>query len=361
MFRWLSGWPGRRRIRMSGAILILTTGLIAAAAVNTGTNLLYLILGGALSLFLISGILRSVNLLGIHVSRKLPKTAYRDELVNADIRVENKRWILPVIGLRIELAHEPGKILGYALKVPPRRCAVISTRLTFPKRGVHKVPATDVVSSFPFGFGDAWRRHDDGAEIVVYPRVLPVRSSALEHMRGDRFTSSVPSSDGDEFYSLREYVHGDDLRRVSWRASARLGKWVIREMSKDNSRYVVFALDTRWLNDDPTFAEHFEEAIELVASFAVMLLQKQYNVMIETPDRSLDGGEGSGQQRRVLDFLARVQPVAPEDYPGFDDIVNMLESRPASLIFITPDVTRWGRRSALGAVTALDPREVLYA
>ncbi len=346
---------------MSGSILFLTTILIGAAAVNTGTNLLYMILGGALSLFVLSFVLRQINLAGVRVTRTLPKSAYREQPVNVDIRVENRKYFAPALGLRVELADAPGKILGYALKVPARRCAVISTTMEFPRRGVHKVPPTDVVSSFPFGFSDRWRREDDGAEVVVYPRVRPVRSSVLEHMRGERTMSRVPSADGDEYFALREYLHGDDVRRISWRASARLGKWMIRQMSKDNSRFVVFALDTRWLTHDPDFQDHYEEAIELVASFAVMLIHKQYNVTIETPDRSLDGGEGNLQERRILDFLARLEPVAPEDFPSFEDIVKALEGRMASVVYITPDASLWGRRSALGAPRAMDPREVVYA
>lgn len=355
-----SRWLRRRRWRMSGAILLLTTGLIGAAAVNTGTNLLYMILGGALSLFLLSAVLRFLNMRGIRVTRELPKVAYRDQPVNAQIRIENRKFLLPAVGLRCELADAPGTILGYALQVPPRRCAVVGTQLTFPERGVHRVAATDVVSSFPFGFSDAWRRHDDGAEVVVYPRVRPVRSSVLEHASGERFTSRVASVDGDEFYALREYLHGDDVRRISWRASARLGKWMIREMSKDNSRFVIFALETRRTLDDEAFEEHFEEAIELVASFAVMLIHKQYNVGIETPLGSLEGGEGTAQERRVLEFLARVQSLPSDPFSTFEDEVKAMETRMASVIYVSPDPQRWGQRGYLGALRALDPREVLY-
>jgi len=353
-------WPGRHRWRMSGGILVLTTLLVGAAAVNTGTNLLYMILGGALSLFLLSAVLRFLNMRGIRVSRVLPKVAYREQPVNAEIRIENRKFLLPAVGLRCELADAPGVVLGYALQVPPRRCAVVSTQLTFPKRGVHRVAPTDVVSSFPFGFSDAWRRHDDGAEVVVYPRVRPVRSSVLEQASGERHTSRVASADGDEFYALREYVHGDDVRRISWRATARLGKWMIREMSKDDSRFVIFALDTRVTQDDEDFLDHFEEAIELVASFAVMLIHKQYNVGIETPDASLEGGEGTAQERRVLDFLARVQPLPSDPLSRFDDEVHGTENRLASVIYISPDPSRWGQRTSAGAMRALDPREVLY-
>lgn len=354
-------WQRRRRVRMSGLILVLTTALIGAAAVNTGTNLLYMILGGALSLFALSLVLAPINLAGVRVTRSVPKAAYREQPLNVDVAVENRKFLFPALGLRVELANAPGTILGYCMKIPARRRAVISTQLVFPRRGVHPVPPVDVVSSFPFGFTDRWRRQDDGAEIVVYPRVRPVRSSALEHMRGERTMSRVPSNDGDEYHSLREYLYGDDVRKISWRASARLGKWMIREMSKDNSRFIVLALDTRRTAEDERFPELFEEAVELVASFAVMLIHKQYNVAIETPAATLDGGEGSLQERRVLEFLARVQPVTMGDYPSFEDAVTAIESRLASVVYITPNPERWGRRSGLGAPRALDPREVIYA
>jgi uncharacterized protein (DUF58 family) len=57
---------------------------------------------------------------------------------------------------------------------------------------------------------------------------------------------------------LRDYTPGDDLRRVSWRASARAGKLLVKQLARDTSRYVACVLDNRLDGTVTDFNELFE-------------------------------------------------------------------------------------------------------
>jgi uncharacterized protein (DUF58 family) len=238
---------------------------------------------------------------------------------------------------------------------------LLNVQVVFDRRGVYQLPAFDLVCTYPFGLIEQRRRYTDNWEIVVYPRVRTVRTGVLEQATGSRYLSQKPTADGDEFYGLREYVPGDDLRLIAWRASARFGTWIIRELARENSRYVTFALDTRRVDDIENFEDSFEEMIELVASLSVTLLKRQYNVGLVTPEAELEPGEGSGQERQVLEMLARVEPLDSTKQGDFHDRVRLLEGERAMLLYFSADPRLWGVRSDLTSLRAIDPRDVLHA
>jgi uncharacterized protein (DUF58 family) len=267
---------------------------------------------------------------------------------------------VPSISIRVENGNNRGECLAYLMKVPARRAAVLNVRLAFERRGVYPLPPFDLVSSFPFGLFEQRRRFVDKREVVVYPRVRMVRTSMLRQLPGARHVPRTAAGDGDEFFCLREYIIGDDMRRIVWRISARLGKWVVRELGQEHSRYVSFALDTRVNGSVDGYSELFEEAIELVASLGISLLNRQYHVAVLTPGMSLESGDGTGHERRMLDMLARLEPVSYEDYPEFDGEVRKHESQETTLLCVSPDPALWGSRAGAGGLAVLDPREVLH-
>lgn len=354
---------GRLRFRMltGGWLFLLIFVLLLFAAWNTGTNLLFIILGGVVSFLLLSIVLGAWNLRGIQTYREAPGAAHRGEAFLVGVRIENHRRLMPAIGIRVAQTGHMRHSLAHVIKIPARRTASMNVDLCFEKRGVHLLPAFEVCSTFPFGLLECRRRYTSAQEVVVYPRVSRVRSSAVETMSGGNYVPRSAVQDGDEFFGLREYIPGDDLRRIAWRVSARMGVWMVRENSRESARYVVFALDTRWIADSEDFEQLFEEAIELVASLAATLLARQYTVAIITPGQMLEGGEGASHERRMLDMLARLEPADPAQHGGFVDRALAMDTPEASLVFVTPDKRVWGEPNLYGHFRALDPREVVHA
>jgi uncharacterized protein (DUF58 family) len=353
---------GRTRLRFLGWVFLVSLCLTLLAAWNTGANLLYIVSGGIGSFLVISGVLAGWSLRGLRVLREGPQAVHRGQPFPVTVRVENGKWLMPAVSLRIEKFALPGEAAGYVLKIPPRRSAVICVSETFDRRGVHPLPEIALVSAFPFGLIERRRRIQDAVEVVVYPRVVSVRTALLEQLPGANVLPRFVTGDGDEFFSLRDYIPGDDIRRVAWRVSARRGSLIVREMTRETSRFIVFVVDTGLRDDLPEFEQRFEDAIELVASLAVTLLNQQYTVSIATPAQTLPGGEGKTHARKALEMLARVTPVTePRPRRGFSWFSPGEERGRASYAFISPDPREWGRRSPLGGSKVLDPREVVRA
>jgi uncharacterized protein (DUF58 family) len=361
----------RRRLRRPGQVFLLIALLLLLAAWNTGTNLYYLVFGGVASFVAFSVMLSGWSLRHVRIEREAPTAVHRDEPFGVTVRVENRKRILPCVSVRIESGTRPGESAGYVLMLPAKRAAILQMTELFKKRGVYRLPALQLVSTFPFGLIETHCQLQDNHRVVVYPRVRQVRTVVLEQAKSVGEAAKIIRGDGDEFFSLREYLPGDDPRFISWRASARMGTLLVRELYQDASRSICFILDNRLpqgtdtvnenVEDTLLFHERLEDAIELVASLALMSLNQQYSVALLTASGYLHEGEGTGQVVNVLDTLARLTPARPDARDPFASVPDYEESVGMRFLLVSPYPYDWGRPTSVGGARVIDPREVVYA
>lgn len=346
----------RMRVRSTGMGFIIILIPILLAAWNTGANLLYIVVGGLLSFVLLSAAFAFYALRDVELIRNAPKAAYRHRPFPVHLRIENRRRWMSVLSIRVERANRSAAPLGYVMKIPTGHAARLSVDEVLENRGVYQLEPYRLVTGFPFGLFETSLTFTDDTELLVYPRVFPVRANALERIPSATQASTQASDDGDEFFALREYVVGDDIRRIVWRISARMGKWIVRELARYNSRLVILAFDTTYDPSVEGYQESFEEAVEMTASVAIMLLRRRYEVSIVTPDDFLPGGEGKGHERRVLRMLARVNPTV--GLPPFSEKVGSLDTLDSTVFHVSPDPAKWGVQ--IGHSRILDPRELVH-
>ncbi len=345
------------RITRSGLVMLFIFALLVLAAMNTGENLLYIVFAGVFGMLLLSVLAARWSLRRVSVRREAPHAVFRGESFAYIARIENHKRFVPALSLRIEQEGAPG---GYVMRVPAGHQAAAAVTYTFKKRGVYQLPPCDIVTTFPFGFLELRRRYKEEVEVLVYPRIRAARINALERATGRQFAPSRNQGDGDEFFSLREYIRGDDLRLVVWRVSARLGVWMVREMGVGNARVVTFVMDTRRVAT-PDFDEQFEEVIEIAASLMITLLNRQYQVGVLAPDVFIPVGRGLGQEQRILDCMARIMPVDATEYPDFETRARRMTNEATRLVCVTANPERWGDDDWEAGIPAVDPGEVVYA
>lgn len=361
-----------RRLRKQGVGVLVTMLLLLLAAWNTGTNLLYVVLGGLCSFLVISVLLAGWSLRRVRVGRDAPEAVHRDEPFPIVLRIENHKRLVPAFSIRAthgglsrgalgrgQRSHPADESTAFILKIPPQRAAVVRVSEQFPRRGVHRLPPVLLASGFPFGFFEKRLRAQDSRTVVVYPRVRPVRPSVVRQLSGVRAVPRIRRGDSDEFFSLRDYVAGDDVRQVAWRVSARRGNLVVREFAHGICRSITLVLDTTRRGDIENFEERFEDAVELAASLAITFLNQQYSVAVVTCFSRLPEGEGSNHGYKALDLLARVE-AAESVPPGFAWFTPTDDIGVSSHVFVSPDSREWGRTvGPYGRV--IDPKEVVYA
>jgi uncharacterized protein (DUF58 family) len=152
---------------------------------------------------------------------------------------------------------------------------------------------------------------------------------------------SKPWPSGLEFYGMREYVPGDDLRRIVWRASARTGKVMVREAEQGITDHITIILDTdrgSHRRDGEGLSESFETGIRAAASLGIRHLREGYEVRCETNGGPLTRPlRGATQQLMLLDGLARLEP----SREPLSAVIRRLLSgnqRDAHNILITPNL-----------------------
>ena len=344
-------------IRPSGWVFLVIYALVQVAAFNSGENLLYLVAGATMAFLFVSVFMTWLTTRKLVISREAPEAVHRDETFWELLRIENRKRVLPAASLKIHSASGVRGSSTYVELIAPRRAAAMRLLECMPKRGVQPLPPLRLNCAFPFGLFGRELRIIDRSEIVVYPKVTPIKRAVLEQLDGMGMTPRINRGEGDEFFSLRDYVPGDDPRRIAWKVSARRRQLVVRELEPNNSRSIMIVLDTRF----PGFPDsEFEDGVDLAASLAVSFLNYQYNVGLATPEDNVPMGIGNTHRSRILDALARVTAAAPDAYPdtwyGRERFVYG-----AANLYLSADPAQWGRTIAYPQTRVLNPREIVYA
>src|SRR5215831_3721802 len=175
--RWI-GQKVEYRISRAGWMYFGTTLLVALAALNTGNNLLFLILACLVSVILMSGVLSSISMAGVELRVDLPEHIFAGQTVRGAVELINEKLTMPSFALRVEAEPAKGKTAAAMLETPvffpylPRQQRMKqSVPMTFLKRGLHVQDAFRIVTRFPFGFLQKSRRIPLKSEALVYPSV----------------------------------------------------------------------------------------------------------------------------------------------------------------------------------------------
>jgi uncharacterized protein (DUF58 family) len=177
-------------------------------------------------------------------------------------------------------------------------------------RGRYEVGPLVVRLTDPFGLCELTRSFATIDRLTVIPQIVPLPGVRLagEYAGAGESRARSVAVHGEDDAATREYRHGDDLRRVHWRSTARVGELMVRREEQPWESRATVVLDTRAVahrGEGPTAS--FEWAVSAAASVAVHLRQDGYKLRLVT-DAGVDvdatevGGEGV-----LLDHLAEVK------------------------------------------------------
>lgn len=208
--------------------------------------------------------------------------------------------------------------LGTTVKVPVPKLSKDNTvshhySLRCARRGVYEIGPLVAVTSDPLGLTERETVVAEKFELLVHPRIEFVSDRPLTRQFEDppiRPPVSKPWPSGLEFYGMREYVPGDDLRRIVWRASARTGTIMVREAEQGITDHITIILDTDRgsHSKDGDHSESFEMGVRAAASLGVRHLREGYEIKVETNGGPLTRSlRGPVQQMRLLDSFSRLE------------------------------------------------------
>lgn len=333
-------WVGQKiefKITKAGWIYIGGTLLVALAALNTGNNLLFLILACLVSVILMSGILSSVSLAGVALRLDLPEHVFAEQPVRAIVEIENEKLTVPSFSLRVEAVipknAPPSAILQtpiYFPYIPKQEVARQGIPVTFSRRGMHLQDAFRIATRFPFGFLQKARVLPLKKQVLVYPSVIPTADFAeiLPGIEGS--LESMSKGVGEDLYALRDYVPTDSARHVHWKASARSGSLKVREFTREEDCRVLLVFDphlTRGakIPSGGKLEESFERAVTLCAGIAWHFFERNAQLQFRSVEIETALLPAEETIFEILRFLATVEPLA---YDARQSMIQELASAP---------------------------------
>ncbi|MBR7830771.1 DUF58 domain-containing protein, partial [Actinospica sp. MGRD01-02] len=195
-------------------------------------------------------------------------------------------------------------------RIEPSGHRRVAYRIRSENRGRFEIGPLTLHSADPLGLFELSRSFTAQHTLTVVPKVQQLTSGtfgALWSGRGEGHAAYAAAA-GEEDIGVREYRHGDDLRRIHWRATAHHGELMVRREERTWHSQATILVDSRAIAHRGTGSSaSYEWAVSAAASAAVHLLNQGYHVRLST-------GVGAGlipaeDQDTVLDALAVVKPV----------------------------------------------------
>jgi uncharacterized protein (DUF58 family) len=190
--------------------------------------------------------------------------------------------------------------------IPPQNSEQVSYSVLCRQRGRFTIGPLSVVVSDPFGLARIVIRIPDTNDLVIYPQVEEIPASELS-LQGSGLGDSTSRQlyrSAAEFYTMREYVTGDDLRRIHWPSVARTGELMIRQDESTRRSAATVFLDNRTVMLGSVGSPGFERAVSAAASMGRALLLAGFAVRLAAVDAP---AEPMGEQR-LLETLAGIRP-----------------------------------------------------
>ncbi len=309
---------GAATLTTRGWAVVVVAGVAVAAAALFGIEELYPIGAAALVLVVATRLWASGRAWDVRVARRLrPARVPAGAEARVDLTARNHGPARSPL-LAVSDPFDEGRRRARFLLAPlePGETVSATYRLPTSQRGVFPLGPLALELLDPFGLARVRRRVEgSSARLTVHPRVDAVTSRSLPaDVRHEvRVPLPVLGEGGDEFYGLREYRVGDDLRRIHWWSTARVDELMIRQPENLWKGRVTIAVDLR---ADVHDSVSLEETLSAVASIAVAALRSDVHVRLLTSGGADTGfGVTLAHRATILDLLASAQ-VHPGPVPA---------------------------------------------
>lgn len=304
------------RFTREGRVFVLVTLGVGIGAVNTGNNLLYLVLGLLLGLLLTSGVLSEIVLRGLVVERVGTPRLFAEAPGLFGLRVRNTKRRFGSTSFEVsdvvEGETEPPSV--YVARLEPGESADVVIERIAARRGHLAGTHVRVRTRFPFGILEKSRVVRRPARFLVYPALVPIpelpRRASNRGIEVPRGTAGP----GVDVLGLREHRAGDALRDVHARRSATLARPVVREREAEGDDPVLIELARRRTASAEAVAA-FERDVRVAASTAVAAAEQGRAFTLRDECEVLVTARQRADLEEALTLLATVEALPPELVP----------------------------------------------
>jgi uncharacterized protein (DUF58 family) len=298
---------------------------VGLAAINTGNNMLYLVLGMLLSIIALNGFLSESTVKKISIEGHLPSWVFVGDSISSYVTLRNQKRFFPSFLLRVSHlwvekdGDAKGKRIldpkkdsyclqrdGFITKIRAGQEEKVRIESKMNKRGIYHLQGYKLATRFPFGLFDKSRELKDELTLAVYPKPKIADLWSDEKSSGVGEQMKNFRGMGGDLYALREYHRDEDSRFIHWKLSAKTGRLIIQEHSSTSREKALIYFDTR--QKDPKDRERFDQAVSHVSYLINQAFEGDYEVGLWTPEASFEANQGDRHFHKMMTYLAKVKP-----------------------------------------------------
>lgn len=307
---------------------------------------------------------------GVRISREIVGRFHIG--AETEVRVHAENLTKRALVLRVKDERPPEmRVVGERearMKVEARSSAALSYGLVPPRRG--RFEFGRVAVRYVSRLGLVWRETKAGENqtVKVYPNMKRAREAELKALGARSLVAAQRRAawrgEGRDFESMRDYVPGDELRHVSWTATARRGKLTTRQYQIERDQTILIALDagrlmTARIEGESKFDSAIHAALALMSAAARAGDHAGVAVFGRRIEAYVPPARGREQVDAVLEALHNVEPqmIEPSYTRAFEHIAANCRRR--SLVVVLTDlVDEEGSRELLTSLSILRPRHL---
>lgn len=289
-----------------------------------------------------------------------------------DVNIHLQNSSPRTLSLKVKDEYPPQMLLNgereAAIRVQPHTAATLIYGLTPPRRGRFEFGYTAL--RFRSRLNLVWRdaRGAEPATVKVYPNMRRAREMELKALGARSMVSSYRKTswrgEGREFESMRDYVRGDELRHISWTATARRGKLTTRQYQIERDQTILVALDAGRLMtariEQETKLDSAVHATLALFSAAARAGDNAGLVVFGRRIKSyLPPSRGRDHIDAALESLYAVEPEMIEpSYPHAFEFIAANSKRRSLVVLLTDLVDEEGSKELLTSLNLLRPRHL---
>lgn len=307
---------------------------------------------------------------GIRIAREFKGKFAVGAETEVQIRIENatRKPIWLIVKDEYPPQMKLSRLREALIEVEAQTTAALSYALTPPKRGRFEFGHT--VVRFHSSLRLVWceAKIGDSTIVKVYPNMRRARDAELKALGARSLVAAHRKTswrgEGREFESLREYVRGDELRHISWSATARRGRLTTRQYQIERDQTILIALDagrlmTARIDQETKFDSAVHAALALMSAAARGGDNAGLMVFGRRTKSYLPPGRGREHMDAALEALYPIEPEMIEpSYTRALEFVAANSKRRSLVVLITDLVDEEGSKELLASLRLLRPRHV---
>lgn len=307
---------------------------------------------------------------GFTVSREIDKRFAIGDPTTVTIHIDNDSR--KTIRCRIKDEYPDELILNDGreadITIPPRQGAEFTYKLTPPKRGKYQFGSTAVRYLSRFGLVWCQTYAGEASTVKVYPNMRRAREMELKALGDQSFIAvqrkALRRGEGREFESMRDYVRGDELRHISWTATARRSKLTTRQYQIERDQTVLITIDggrlmTGRIDNETKFDTAIHAALALMSAAARAGDNAGIMVFGRRVRKYLPPKRGIEHLDAVLEALYDEEPelIEPSYARAFQYAASNMKKR-AFVVILTDLVDKESSQELINSLRLLRPRHL---